>query len=108
MDGMDNEVILSNLQRLAEVGAPVTVRVPLIPGFNADTESISAIVAEFVSTLKGVPKRVSLLPYHTLGKAKYASLGRPYPLEGKTHQPRNDSELTEILEAQNMEVSVGS
>jgi glycyl-radical enzyme activating protein/glucokinase-like ROK family protein len=106
--GMDNEVILSNLQRMAEVGAPVTVRVPLIPGFNADTESISAI-AKFVSTLHGLPKQVSLLPYHTLGRAKYASLGRPYPLEGKDPtSPEMVLKLTQILEAQNLEVSIGS
>ncbi len=40
---MDNEVILSNLRRLAELGAPVTVRVPLIPGFNADAESFQPL-----------------------------------------------------------------
>jgi glycyl-radical enzyme activating protein/glucokinase-like ROK family protein len=106
--GMDNEVILSNLRRLTELGAPVTVRVPLIPGFNADVECISAI-AHFVATLEGVPKRVSLLPYHTLGKAKYASLGRPYPLEGQDPiSPEIVRELTQVLEAQNIEVTIGN
>ncbi|MEW5956298.1 MAG: glycyl-radical enzyme activating protein [Chloroflexota bacterium] len=76
--GLDNELILSNLRRLAAVEAPVTVRVPLIPGFNASSDSLRAI-AEFVRGLNGSIMAVDLLPYHTLGKAKYKALGREYP-----------------------------
>ena len=106
--GLDNEVILSNLRRMAEVNAPVTVRVPLIPEFNADPESITAI-ARFVGSQTGLAKRVSLLPYHTLGKAKYASLGRPYPADGR--EPLSEArvrELAEILEGEQLEVTIGS
>jgi pyruvate formate lyase activating enzyme len=105
---MDNEVILSNLRHMAEVKAPVTVRVPLIPGFNADVESLSAI-ARFVAAQDGLSKKVSLLPYHTLGKAKYAALGRPYPADGcDIMSPETIRELTEILKANELEVSIGS
>ncbi len=106
--GLDNEVILSNLRRMAEIEVPVTVRIPLIPEFNADPESISTI-ARFVAALPGVPKRVSLLPYHTLGKAKYASLGRAYPADGR--EPLSQEtihDLAQILEAEQLEVTVGS
>ena len=40
--GLGNELILSNLRRLVAAGAPVTIRVPLIPGFNASTESVDS------------------------------------------------------------------
>ena len=106
--GMDNEVILSNLRRMTQTKLPVTVRVPLIPGFNADVESISAI-ARFVTTQNGLLKRVSLLPYHALGKAKYASLGRPYPSEDHDAiSPEMVRELAHVLEAEQLEVSIGS
>jgi glycyl-radical enzyme activating protein/glucokinase-like ROK family protein len=106
--GVDNEVILSNLRHMAEVKAPVTVRVPLIPGFNADEESLAAI-ARFVAELPGLEKRISLLPYHAMGKAKYASLGRPYAMDGQDAlSPERVRELTHTLEAEQIEVSIGS
>jgi glycyl-radical enzyme activating protein/glucokinase-like ROK family protein len=75
--GVDTQRILSNLQRLVAIKAPITVRIPLIPGFNATADSLRAI-AKYVSNLDSVSS-VDLLPYHTLGKAKYAALGREYP-----------------------------
>jgi pyruvate formate lyase activating enzyme len=76
--GVRNELILANLGRLAAIGAPLTIRVPLIPGFNISVEAIRAI-AQFVQILPGKIKGVDVLPYHSLGKAKYATLGRAYP-----------------------------
>lgn len=106
--GVDNEVILANLRRLAEVGAPVRVRIPLIPGVNADVESIGAL-ARFVAGLEGLPKQISLLPYHTLGMGKYASLGRPNPLNGRASISQEQlREFRRIVEAHALEVSVGS
>ncbi len=106
--GVDNEVILSNLRHMAEVKAPVTVRVPLIPGFNADEKSLAAI-AHFVAGLPGLEKRLSLLPYHAMGKAKYASLGLPYRMDGEDMlSPERVQELTRTLEAEQIEVSIGS
>lgn len=106
--GVDNEVILANLRRLTEVGAPVQVRIPLVPGFNADAESVARL-ARFVAGLAGLQKHVSLLPYHTLGMGKYASLGRPNPSDGRGHiTPEQLGEFTQIMEAHALEVSVGS
>jgi pyruvate formate lyase activating enzyme len=106
--GADNKVILSNLRRLAGLKAPVSVRVPLIPGFNADSESLNAI-GRFVTEQAGLEKHITLLPYHALGKAKYASLGRHYTMDGReTLSPERVRELAQILEAKQLEVSIGS
>ena len=106
--GVDNEVILSNLRHMAEIKAPVSVRVPLIPGFNADAESLAAI-ARFVAGQPGLSKQISLLPYHAFGKSKYASLGRPYAMDGEEGlSPERVRELTQILEAEQLEVTIGS
>ena len=105
--GLGNELILSNLQRLVALGAPVTIRVPLIPGFNVSTETVRAMI-EFVLTLDGPVKSVDLLPYHTLGKAKYKALGREYPWQD--HGRLTEAEvaaLAEIVESCGLPVSIG-
>jgi pyruvate formate lyase activating enzyme len=76
--GVGNELILANLRQLAAQNTPLIVRIPLIPGFNADDASLHAVAALIV-TLGPAVQRVDLLPYHTLGQAKYRALGRPYP-----------------------------
>jgi glycyl-radical enzyme activating protein/glucokinase-like ROK family protein len=106
--GVDNDLILANLRRLAEIRAPVTVRVPLIPGFNADPDSLGAI-AHFVVEQEGLEKHVSLLPYHILGKSKYASLGRPYPWEDHPRLSQEEVQnLAQVMESYGLEVSTGS
>lgn len=76
-----NELILSNARRIAESGkTELSIRVPVIPTFNATEEEILAI-ARFADTLPGV-ERIHLLPYHRLGRDKYTRLGRPYLLDG--------------------------
>jgi pyruvate formate lyase activating enzyme len=103
--GVGNELILSNLRRLAEVSAPVIVRVPLIPGFNADPASLGAM-AEFVHDL-GLT-RLDVLPYHTLGQAKYAALGREYPLAGQSRLEEAEvAELAGLVESVGLRVTVG-
>ncbi len=107
LTGVGNDLIVSNLRRLVELGAPVTIRVPLIPSFNADPVSLSAI-AEFVRELGGGVNRLDLLPYHTLGQAKYAALGREYLY---ADQPRlNEAEVAELaglVESYGLVVTVG-
>jgi glycyl-radical enzyme activating protein/glucokinase-like ROK family protein len=105
--GVDNLLILSNLRKLAAVGAPVSVRVPLIPGFNASDEALGAI-ARFVAHLDGMAKTICLLPYHTLGRTKYQSLGRGYPWNG--HECLSDDEVTrlaDVVRSYGLTVTVG-
>lgn len=92
--GLDNALILANLRRIARLPAPkLIVRVPVIPGFNADAASLSAI-AVFVLSLGRRVSEINLLPYHTLGKSKYQALGRDYPWDD---QPRlTDAEVQRL------------
>ena len=41
--GRSNRQILENLERLTECGVPVEIRIPVIPGFNDDPQSVEAI-----------------------------------------------------------------
>lgn len=92
--GLGNELILANLRQLAAHNAPLIVRIPLIPGFNADADSLGAMT-EFIVELGAAVQRVDLLPYHTLGKAKYRALGRPYPWAD--HARLTDAQVQECL-----------
>ncbi len=75
-----NEIILENARKIAESGADLTIRVPLIPGFN-DTEAEISAIAAFAKTLPNV-RHLHLLPYHRMGEDKYNGLKREYTLKG--------------------------
>jgi pyruvate formate lyase activating enzyme len=62
-------------------GKQITIRVPLIQGFNADEASITAIT-NFAADELGVDD-IHFLPYHTLGMNKYTLLGQPYSAPDK-------------------------
>lgn len=78
LTGHSGEAPLRFLGRLGEMNIPVRLRHVVVPGITYDREELLALrrIAEGVKTLESV----ELLPYHTLGKAKYEKLGIPYPL----------------------------
>ena len=78
--GMDNAPILANARFLAESGADVLFRQPLIPGVNDGEENIRA-TAEFIRDLGRPELGLQLIPYHRLGASKYAALDEPSAME---------------------------
>ena len=74
--GTDNLRILENLRRLSDAGARIYLRLPLIAGVNMEREDLQAIW-EFLQGGVRVA-RISLLPYHSIGRNKYDRLGRDY------------------------------
>lgn len=71
--GAGNRLILENLRKLSAQGKRLWLRVPVIPGVNDNAEELAKI-AEIAKGLRGA-ERVTLMPYHTLGKSKYETLG---------------------------------
>ena len=80
LTGADNANVLDCAKFLSEIGKSVWIRHVLVPGVNTDEPSLAKLGA-FVKTLANV-KRVEVLPYHTLGVAKWKALGLPYALDG--------------------------
>ena len=80
--GHDNTRILDNLSRLANAGAHLILRCPIIPGCNDRAEHFAGI-ARTAQANPGVTE-VHVEPYHPLGKSKAESLGRDYPLKDLT------------------------
>lgn len=81
--GVGNELILHNLKILAETGAAIQIRLPLIHGVNSAAENIEATAA-FIAALPGAKKSVSLLPYHNVARGKAQKLGQNRKLDGMT------------------------
>jgi pyruvate formate lyase activating enzyme len=81
--GVANEPILANARRIRrDLGKPMRVRVPLIPGVNDSTENMASL-ARFVREDLGESTPVHLIPYHRLGSSKRelleSSRGRDFP-----------------------------
>ena len=70
--GSPNRRIIDNLKRLSEYGVPIEIRIPTIPGFNADEKSMAAM-GKLLSGLANIVG-VRLLPYH-LARSKYEMVG---------------------------------
>lgn len=92
--GKRNELMLENAKKIADSHmTELSVRIPVIPGFNDTVQEISAIAA-YAKELGNV-RRLHLLPYHRLGQDKYEGLGRPYMM-GDAEPPTNEK-MQELL-----------
>ena len=90
--GADNALILQNLEKLAAAGAALNLRVPVVPGLNADEAEMAALAQFAYKTCGPVP--VNLLPYHRVGGDKAERLGRDQAM----FEPPTSAEM-EKLEA---------
>lgn len=80
--GQSNELILSNIRMVTDMGADYFIRIPLIDGVNSDEENIEATAA-FLESLTGWKRRtVNLLPYHDIGKGKHERMRTVYNPDG--------------------------
>ncbi len=80
LTGKPNEGILQMARYLSDTGKPMWIRHVLVPGITDDEQDLQNL-RDFIRSLKTV-ERVELLPYHTMGMAKWEKLGIPYPLRG--------------------------
>jgi pyruvate formate lyase activating enzyme len=104
--GVSNEKILTNLRQLSRLGTSIIIRLPVIPGINADEENIDRTGA-LAASLPGVIG-INLLPYHCAADAKYRDLG----LENKASDVRRPSAdvietATHHLAGYDLEVKIG-
>lgn len=104
--GVDNTKILENAIYISKMAKEMIVRVPVIPGFNADKKTITGI-AKFATYMHNI-KQIHLLPYHDLGSNKYGMLGKDYTLSDvKTPEASTMEELKEIVESYGFQCKIG-
>jgi len=104
--GVANDTILNNLKQLSHRGARIIIRLPVVPGINADKENIDRTGA-LAASLSGVIG-INILPYHCAAEAKYRNLG----LKNKTpdvQRPSGDviASVARQLESYALEVKIG-
>jgi pyruvate formate lyase activating enzyme len=94
LTGVGNGLILDNARFLAQRGAALQIRVPVIPKLT-DREPNLRLIAEFCASLGGAVKLVQLLPYHATGRMKYDRLGWRYKLTNV--DPPEEAFMSETL-----------
>ena len=102
--GVDNQLILENLDRLVRYKANVRLRVPFIAQINGMRGNLEQLAA--MATKYRLP--VDLLPYHRIAGHKYEKLDLENKM--KTYSEPSENKITEakiFLEKQNIQVSVG-
>lgn len=75
--GVDNTLILENLEKLSKDGARIYIRIPTVKGVNADDRSM-ALVISWLKEHNIQVAQVNLLPYHNTGSSKYGRLEKAY------------------------------
>ncbi len=103
--GSANDVILANAKRLVARGAPVTFRMPVVPGINDDVDNVRG-TAELLRALQ--VNRIALLRYHAMGEAKLVRLGSrlaPLGLAGSPRAAESLARARDLFLAEGIEVA---
>ena len=78
LTGQSNKNILAFAKFLSDEKIPVWIRHVVVPNIT-DNEEYLERLGRFIAHIKTL-KALDVLPYHTMGKAKYEQLGMEYPL----------------------------
>lgn len=100
--GVGNERIVENISRLAETGAEMIVRTPVIPEVNDSPEEIRKICTLLKSL--GGNVRYELLGFHSLGFGKFENLGMKNPIPSmKDYGKSGLQKLKDIVKEYNLD-----
>lgn len=106
--GVPNETILNNYHLIVESGTDFMVRIPIVPGFNDDSDHLARLKDLILNGKHDNLKMINLLPYHRIGSAKYKKFNIPYKMEN-TEQPsvQRMDELKTFFSGLGVRVKVG-
>ena len=79
LTGFSNKPVLAFAEYLKAIGKPMWVRHVVVPGITFNKEELTAL-GKYLKTLPNLEK-LEVLPYHSMGKVKYDSLGMDYVLK---------------------------
>lgn len=92
--GVDNDIILTNLDYLCRNGRQVYLRCPVIPGINDDDAHFCRI-AELSRKYENIVQ-VNLMMYHDMAKGKSEQIGEVYQLKDlKTMEEKEKKRICE-------------
>jgi pyruvate formate lyase activating enzyme len=106
--GVDNVLILNNLEMLVNKGAKVMIRIPVIPGVSDNTEYMNRLKVFLMEENKSAIKEINLLPYHKTGTAKYRRFKMENRMVGENQIPvLKMNEFKEIMSSTGIRVKIG-
>lgn len=111
--GVDNKLILENLQKISKLGIPYIIRIPVIPGHNDSLENAKETAEFIVNQMGNTVKQVQLLAFHEYGIMKYETLGKAYLLENRIWPERAQQKETilairDVLQSYGIAAVIGS
>ena len=92
--GVDNALILQNLEQLSKDGARIYIRIPVIKEVNGTKAQMEGVIA-YLKEKNIHPPQINLLPYHNTGAGKYGKLGQEY--DGKEFHAPTKEEMNEFV-----------
>jgi len=95
--GHSNENILAFAEHISAHGVPLWIRHVVVPGLTDAPDALERL-GYFIGGLRTL-KALDVLPYHDMGKQKYAALGLSYPL---ADTPPADQKTAETARTQIM------
>ena len=103
--GVDPGVIQENLRWLDQIGKPVIIRVPAIPGYNAEDEELEQMAA-FLEHFSCIC-RVDIIPFHEFGKIKYEQLDMAWTVHAEPMSEQRQQQVEELFRAHGLNVQIG-
>lgn len=105
LTGVDNDLIMKNLQLLSDEGKHVIIRFPVVPEWNDSIEDLTAM-KQLLAELR--IKELNLLPYHKTGRGKYERFNIAEKAK-KILEPSAEYvlELKQLLESEKLHVKIG-
>jgi len=106
--GVSNSLIFSNFKLLLDSRKDVFARIPVIPGFNDDQRNLDSLKQFLAGSKYENLKKISLLPYHKTGKAKYKKFGITYRMND-TEPPSRErmQEMKKFFQETGIKVKIG-
>ncbi len=100
--GLSGEAVRRNLERAAEAGVELLIRIPLIHGVN-DEDAALAGFSTYLARFTGRAK-VEVLRYHEYGRDKWQKMGLDYRMEDAFLPAGRAETLEKMLKAEGLEV----
>ena len=103
--GVDNGLIISNLDMLLDHGACVMLRIPVIPGVSDNITYMERMRQFIVERKRETIREINLLPYHKTGSSKYKRFKMKDRMEGVDQIPVSQmNEFKELLSSTGIRV----
>ena len=100
--GVSGEMVLRNLERAADAGMELLIRIPLIHGVNDDEASFEGFRQAL--TRFGGGAKLEVLRYHEYGKDKWAKAGLVYQMQDAFLPAGRAEALEKLLKAEGLQV----